>query len=200
MVTLSPSAKFGKLGQRGGKAYQQEAGLLIADFATLFIDRTQSAAEEAHVVARVLAGFDPAALREFELGLSPEFRRSIRRDVRTAPQRLVGQVIEPISRYLCRMLPGCTADTISQEVANRKATTVQGAHAWMLRPFLLAGTGLTTRRAPLAAGALYLLELDGKFSCAEHGNADEMLRFYPDSKQYPGAVRAIERGCGRSQK
>lgn len=173
---------------------------MLADFATLFVDRTEKPVEAAQVVRAVLEGFGPRALEELERAFLAQVKRSALRNVATAPEELIGKVIEPISRHLCRLLPGCDADTISQEVANRKDTTIQGAHAWMLRPFLLGRAEITLRgaKAPLQAGALFLLELDAKFSCAERGNADEMLRWYVNGKNYPGAVKAIEKGCAKA--
>lgn len=203
MVQLQPRSRtLPKRTQRGGIAFSEEAGFLIADFATLFIERTPLPAEAAKVVAAVIEAFGPLALTALEKAFRAQVGRAFRKSVATAPEALVGKVIEPLSRHLCKILPGCTADTISQEVANRKDTTVQGAHAWMLRPFLLSGAELTSlrpSRAPLQAGALFLLELDAKFSCAQHGDAKEMLRWFPNSSQYPGAIAAIERGCEKGK-
>lgn len=201
MVLLRPRERtLPRRTQRGGVAFIEEAGFLIADFATLFIDRTESAAAAAQVVEAVIEAFGPMALTVLEKAFKAQIGRALRRSVATAPEELIGKVIEPLSRHLCKVLPGCTADTISEEVADRKDTTVQGAHAWMLRPFLLGRAEVTVRgaKAPLQAGALFLLELDAKFSCAEHGDAKEMLRWYPNSGQYPGAVAAIERGCAKA--
>lgn len=201
MVLLEPRKRaLPRRTQRGGIAFIEEAGFLIADFATLFIDRTENRADAARVVEAVIAAFGPTALSALEKAIRAQTLRAIRQSVATAPEAAVGRVIEPLSRFLCKILPGCDADTISEEVAKRKDTTVQGAHAWMLRPFLLGKAEVTVRgaKAPLQAGALWLLELDAKFSCAEHGDASEMLRWYPVSGQYPGAVKAIERGCAKA--
>lgn len=204
MVQLQPSTRtLPKRTQRGGIDFEEEAGFLIADFATLFIERTPLPPEAAKVVAAVIEAFGPRALRALEKAFKAQVGRAFRQSVATAPESVVGAVIEPLSRFLCRILPGCSADTISQEVANRKGTTIQGAHAWMLRPFLVGKAELTTlrpTRAPLQAGALFLLELDAKFSCSEHGSADEMMRWYPNPKQYPGAHAAIERGCAKARR
>lgn len=201
MVQLLSPRTLPKRTQRGGKDFAEEAGFVISEVATLFIDRAGTGGEQA-LLERVIAALSPAVLDAFGKQFERAVGKLLRQRVATAPEELIGQIIAPISRFLCKLSPGCTADTISEEVANRKGTTVNGAHAWMLRPFLLGPSEVTLRgtKAPLAAGALYLLELDAKFSCAEHGDAEEMLRFYPIGKPYPGARAAIERGCAKARR
>lgn len=202
MVQLQPRKGLPPRTQRGGESFRGEAVDLIADFATLFLDPQATPTESRHLIERTLEAFSDPVLEAFAKRFNALVGRDLRRRVASAPEALVGQVIQPISKFLCRIAPNCTAETISQEVANRKETTVQGAHAWMLRPFALGPSELSLRgtKAPLAAGALWLLELDAKFSCAEHGNADEMLRFYPVGAPYPGARKAIERGCSKGKR
>lgn len=203
MVLLEPRRRtLPRRTQRGGVAFIEEAGFLIADFSTIFIDRTENRAAAAQVVQAVIEAFGPTALTALEKAFRSQVGRAFRANVLTAPETLIGKVIEPLSRYLCKILPGCDADTISEEVATRKGTTTQGAHAWMVRPFLLGNTQLSLRgtAAPLQAGALFILELDAKFSCSEHGDAKEMLRWFPNPTQYPGAVEAINRGCAKARR
>lgn len=200
MVTLQPRKGLPRRTQRGGVSFADEAGDLIADFASLFIDERVSSPAMRHLIKAAIEAFSDPVLEAFAKKFNAQVGRDLRRSVKTAPEELVGKVIAPISAFLCKLAPQCTAETISQEVANRKNTTVQGAHAWMLRPFALGPSELSLRgtKAPLAAGALWLLELDAKFSCAEHGDADEMLRFYPTGAPYPGARAAINRGCKKA--
>lgn len=202
MVQLRASKGLPKRTQRGGKAFRDEAGRLIADVATIFIDPPVTPLEIAHNIERVLEALSPELLDVFSKQFVKQVGRDIRRSIGSQVEGAVGDVIEPISRYLCKLAPQCTSDTISAEVAKRKGTTIQGAHAWMLTHFLLGDAPLQLRggKAPLQAGSLWLLELDAKFSCIEHGDADEMLRFYPKGAPYPGARDAIIKGCARGKR
>ena len=202
MVQLSARGRrLPKRAQRGGTAFSETAGQLIAEFSTLFIERTPLPKEAAQVVAAVIEAFGPTALSALEKAFLAQIKRGALRSVANAPESMIGKVIEPLSRHLCKVLPGCDSDTISAEVAKRKETTVHGAHAWMLRPFLLgdAALGLRGARAPLQAGALFLLELDARFSCRDLGDADEMIRWFPADKDYPGALAAINKGCRKGK-
>lgn len=85
--------------------------------------------------------------------------------------------IPPISRFLCRILPGCNEDTVSAEVARRLGTTLQGAHAFMLAPLITLD--------PVSYRAVILTE--AKFALAQRGSEgiDAMLRFMPSLPQLP---------------
>lgn len=199
MVALSPSSPLRGRRGRPGRAFQDEAGIIFSDFGTLFIGNVPEPMQ-APLTEAMIRGLSPAAIKAFGKTLGPGFRRELRRRASSAPEQVFGKLFKPLSSFICKALPGCDAETVSEDVANKRNTTIQGAHAWMIRPLVLQGTGLTTRRAPVAAAGLFLLQLDAKFSCIEHGNADEMFRFYPVDAPYPGARKAIEKGCATGLK
>ena len=53
--------------------------------------------------------------------------------------RLLASFLPQLSADLCDILPECDEETISAEVGRRLRTTLQGAHLWMLSPFLIRG-------------------------------------------------------------
>lgn len=68
-----------------------------------------------------------------------------------------------------------------------------GAHAWMVRPLLLTG-------AIPGEVAVRILEADAAAECASAGNAEQMLKFYPEGiSLFQGinarARAAINKGC-----
>lgn len=123
--------------------------------------------------------------------ITEERRDSVERAILDAvndlPRKFSGRIrkvrnpregLAAVSEYLCGVwesvgaFGGCDQETISGEVAQRKGTTVQGAHAWMVRFIALhpAG-GIPTR---------LVLRSEARNACREQGAAgiDEMARWY----------------------
>lgn len=179
LAPFKPGRSTGRLksrSQRGGEAFAQEAGEVIADFATLFIGRVPETLAREHIM-NVLERLDARRIRE-------EFPTTSGGSV-----ALVGQ----LSAWACRLLPGCDEANVSVEVATQLGTSVPGAHAWMVRPLLLTG-GI-----PAEVG-VRILEADAAAECARAGNADEMLKFYPEGISLFQGIRArarlaINKGC-----
>lgn len=162
---------------------------VVANYATLFIDRVPDELTEEHM-KRVIEG-----LR----GVGAEAL------ARVSPAASSAASIGVLSRVACRLLPGCDEDTVSAEVAKRLGTTVEGAHAWMIRPFIVGQLG---RISPTRNVGLRILAASAEAACAESGSAAELRRWYTSaptvgskveqrllSKQYLRANRAINKGC-----
>lgn len=182
MVQLAPFRPGGSTGrlksrtQRGGEAFRDEVGTVITDFATLFIDRVPDPLVREHVM-NVLERASTETIRT-------SFPTS---SGGVAP--LIGQ----LSHWACRLLPACDEVNVSVEVAARLGTSVPGAHAWMVRPLLLTG-GIP------AEVAIKILEADASAECGVAGNANEMLKFYPEGLSLSTGTNAraraaINRGC-----
>ena len=204
-----PSRDFGRKGrlpprtQRGGRDFKETDAYaeVIADYATLFIDE---------VPEKLVAGVLRDIIGAFGVPDSPlnrkltdAFSKAILRDLKEKLGDKLGTIIRDrgpiitrLSEQLCRLLPGCNSDTVSAEVAKRKGTTIQGAHAWMVRPLLFIRGGPATF-------ALEVLRVEARFSCIQHGDANEMRRFFQTEALLTGApsfgdaLRAIDRGCPR---
>lgn len=162
--------------QRGGEAFRNEVGIVVADFATLFIDRVPEALAMEHIRTTL------------ELISTEEIRESFP----TSSGGIAG-LIGALSAWACRLLPGCDEVNVSVEVATRLGTSVPGAHAWMIRPLLLTG-GI-----PAEVG-LRILEADAQLECETEGDAADMLKFYPEGVSLFTGVNArartaINRGC-----
>jgi len=186
LVQLAPSKGLQRRRQRGGVAFSEATFKLtrdlISDFATLFIDRVPAELSR-EVMASLLERVAPDAVDEVFDGVSA--------------RSTAGVLITRLSKFACRVLPGCTEDTVSEEVARRLNTTTQGAHAWMLRPLLFASP--ITQRI-----AFSILESEGEIACRLEGNADEMLRWFPEEPFGIALLtrpltfeprRRIEKGC-----
>lgn len=184
MPILVTSQSLPKRTQRGGKDFDRPLEF-INEYALLFID--EAAPEQANQVAAELAR---------KINRMPD-------DIRDLPARInrltpIGKIIGPISEFLCRtwqasgIAGGCTETTISAEIAKRKNTTVQGAHAWMIRP-LLFGPPLAQRAAN------FVLETEAEFACQERGpdGINEMIRFLqnPLFKPERNKLEKIQRRC-----
>lgn len=181
MVNLAPfkpgrsTRRLKSRSQRGGEAFRDEVGTAVANFATLFIDRVPTQLVQEHI-RTVLERLD-----------AEEIKDSFESSAASAP--LLGQ----LSAWACRLFPGCDEVNVSVEVATRLGTSVPGAHAWMVRPLLLTG-------ALPAEIAVRILEADAQAECASVGNADEMLKFYPEGVFLLSGVNAraraaINKGC-----
>lgn len=158
LVQLVPSS-LPKRTQRGGKFFAGAAGKLVSDFATLFQDR-------------IPADLAPEMLRTLLERLSPEAVDEAFQLVR--PTSSLPSLVVALSKFACRLLPACRAETVSEDVANRLGTTLQGAHAWMVRPLLFASP-------PANRLGLIILEKEAEVACRERGNAGEMLQWFPDT-------------------
>jgi len=55
---------------------------------------------------------------------------------RSSATAIIAGLLPQASETICRILPSCDAGTISDEIAERLGTTPQGAHLWLLSPFL----------------------------------------------------------------
>lgn len=106
------------------------------------------------------------------------------------------QIIPAFSRVLARigkLIPPpfhIRAESLSQEIADRRKTSVKAAHAWMLRPVLTRGTPLIIRRS---AEAFLESEAD---RAVEQGRLFEIIEMARELR--PGAfkskIRAKTRG------
>lgn len=184
LVPFKPGRSTGRLkslSQRGGEAFSEETGEIIADYATLFIDRVPEPLVKEHIM-NVLDRLDA---------------RKIRETFPTSSGAII-PIVGQLSAWACRLLPGCDEANVSIEVATRLGTSVPGAHAWMVRPLLLTG-GVP------AEVAVRILEADAFLECQSVGNADAMLKFYPEGLSLFQGVRArarsaINRGCKAKQR
>ena len=189
--------------QRGGRSFKETDAYaeVIADFATLFLDRVpEKLASEALV--KVLEGFgvpDSELTRKLTDAAARKILKSLRGKLSDKLEEIVrdrGPIITRFSQTMCRLLPGCTADTVSEEIANRKGTTIQGAHAWMVRPLLFMSPGTATF-------GLEVLRIEARGACLEHGTADSLRAFYQTEilttgkPLYADALEAINKGCRR---
>ena len=189
--------------QRGGRSFKETDAYaeVIADYATLFIDRVpERLASEALV--KVLEGFgvpDSALTRKLTDLAARKILQQLKGKLSDKLEQMLkdrGPIITRFSQAMCRLLPGCTADTVSQEVADRKGTTIQGAHAWMVRPLLFISPGTATF-------GLEVLRIEAKYACLEHGTADSLRAFYQaeilttGKPLYADALEAINKGCRR---
>lgn len=178
--------------------------MIIADYATLFLDKVPEAGAQA-AVQRVLEAFglpDNPVTRELSDAVAKALLRRLRKQLPQDVASLIveiGPLITKLSQTLARVIPGVTADTISQEIANRKGTTIQGAHAWMVRPIFLTNSPTS----PPVRFALEVLRVEAAFACHEHGTADSLRVFYKGRALLTGApmfgdaLRAIDKGCRR---
>lgn len=162
--------------QRGGEAFRNEVGTVVADFATLFIDRVPPPLTNRHI-RTVL-----------ELTSTEEIRDSF-----PTSSGGIAPLLGQLSAWVCRLMPACDEVNVSVEVATRLGTSIPGAHAWMIRPLLLTG-GI-----PAEVG-IRILEADARSECETAGDAGEMLKFYPEGVSlFTGinarARAAINRGC-----
>jgi len=57
---------------------------------------------------------------------------------RTSSTAILANFLPQLSAQTCDILPECDEKTVSDEIAKRLNTTVQGAHLWLLSPFLAA--------------------------------------------------------------
>lgn len=187
--------------QRGGRSFKETDAYaeVIADFATLFVERVpEKLATEALV--KVLEGFgvpDSALTRTLTDAAAKKILRDLRGRLSDKLEQILrdrGPIITRFSQAMCRLLPGCSADTVSEEVANRKGTTIQGAHAWMVRPLLFISPGTATF-------GLEVLRIEARGACLEHGTADSLRQFYQTEilttgkPLYADALDAINKGC-----
>lgn len=103
--------------------------------------------------------------------------------------------IPVLSRFLCRIIPNCSAETISAEIAERLNTTTQGAHMWMIGPYLNLG-GLSI---PLRKAAEAFTRFEVRNALAEHGPSglDEMLRFIPRNAPIRPEIQAARQEAQR---
>ncbi len=204
LVQLRPAKGLPKRSQRGGKDFTVEDAYteVVSEYATLFLDRVPEAAA-AEAVRRVLAVFGVPD-NELTRMLSDAVTRRILRDIRGSLPKSVEELVKRtaplitrLSQTICRIIPGCTADTVSQEVADRKGTTIQGAHAWMVRPIIMTGSP----KSPPVIFAMEVLRVEAAFACRQHGTANSLREFYTGREVLTGepmfgdALRAINRGC-----
>lgn len=172
---------------------------MIADFATIFIDRVPEAlASQALRAVLAEVGVPDSPLTR---ALTDRAAKAILRDLKGKLAdkledilRDRGPIITRLSSQLCRLLPGCNAETVSAEIADRKGTTIEGAHAWLVRPLLFFSPGT-------AAFAVEVLRIEARASCLNHGTADEMRRWFQTEilttgkPLYKDALDAINKGC-----
>lgn len=187
--------------QRGGKSLRETDAFLevVADFATLFIDRVpEKLASQALRAVLVELGVPDSPLVR---ALTDRTAKLILRDLkgRLADKiediiRDRGPIITRLSSQLCRILPGCDAETVSAEIAERKNTTIEGAHAWLVRPLLFISPST-------AAFANEVLRIEARASCLNHGTADAMRVWFraeiltTGKPLYADALEAINKGC-----
>lgn len=201
MVQLSPSSGLPRRTQRGGVSFVEGDAFteIISDYATLFLDRVpqELSAQAIRVVIEAFGVPDNPVTRALTDAVSREILRRLRTRLGDTLEKILrdrGPIITKMSQTLCRVLPGCNADTVSQEVADRKNTTLQGAHAWMVRPLLF-------QKGPVREFALEVLRVEARSACLEHGTADSLRAFFQaqallvSRPQDGGALKAIDRGC-----
>jgi len=187
--------------QRGGRDLKETDAFaeVIADYATLFVDRVpdELASEALRAVLAAVGVPDSPLTRALTDAVSKAILRDLKGKLADKLEDIIrdrGPIITRLSSNLCRILPGCTAETVSAEVAKRKDTTIQGAHAWMVRPLLFLSPGT-------AAFATEVLRVEARGACLEHGTADSMRAFYQTTilttgkPLYADALDAINKGC-----
>ncbi len=187
--------------QRGGRDLKETDAYaeVISDFSTLFVDRVPDALA-AEAMRAVLANFgvpDSPLTRALTDAAAKLILRKLRGKLADKVEQLNrdrGPIITRLSGQLCRLLPGCDEATVSEEVAKRKGTTIQGAHAWMVRPLLFISPGTATF-------ANEVLRIEARSACLEHGTADSLRAFFQTEilttgkPLYDDALTAINKGC-----
>ena len=114
--------------------------------------------------------------------------------------------LKVMSRFLARFIPGVTEDSLSQELASRHNTTVQGAHMLIISGItespplnilegLLRPRGRRARIGSLKRPLQDFILAEADFAVLEHGvelGIGQMLRFMPDSVYTQPARRRLE--------
>jgi len=187
--------------QRGGRDFKDTDAYaeVISEYATLFLDRVPEAlASEA--IRTILEAFgvpDSPLIKRLTDAAAANILEKLRGRLGDKVEQIVrdrGPIITKLSGDLCRLLPGCNSETVSAEVAKRLDTTIQGAHAWLVRPLLFSP-------GPATNFALEVLRIEARFACLEHGSASSLRRFYEGKALVTGkpmfgdALDAINRGC-----
>ena len=192
--------------QRGGRAFVEadEWAHVVSEYATLFLDRVPEAMAQ-QLLQEVITQFgapDSELTRRLTDATAKAIMRKIRGSLPKTVEELVakaGPLITRLSQVLVRTIPGATEETVSAEVAKRLDTTIQGAHAWMVRP-ILAGQGSKTGPGRFA---LEVLRVEAAYACREHGTADSLRVWYrrkallTGAPSYGDALAAINKGCRR---
>lgn len=172
---------------------------IISEYATLFIDRVPEAlvSEAIRVVIEAFGVPDSPLLTRLTDATAKNILKAIRSKLGDKVEDLVrdrGPIITKLSGDLCRILPGCNSETVSAEVAKRLDTTVEGAHAWLVRPLLFSP-------GPATNFALEVLRIEARSACIQRGTADDLRQFYRGTAFLTGApvfgdaLDAINRGC-----
>lgn len=187
--------------QRGGRDFKDTDAYaeIISEYATLFLDRVPEAlASEA--IRTVLEAFgvpDSPLRQKLTDAAARNILKAIRAKLGDKVEQLVrdrGPIITKLSGEICRILPGCDSETVSAEVAKRLDTTIEGAHAWLVRPLLFSP-------GPLTNFALEVLRIEARSACIQRATADDLRRFYKGKALLTGApmfgdaLDAINSGC-----
>ena len=176
----------------------------MSDYATLFIDRIpqEMVSQLLNEVITQFGAPDSELTRRLTDATAKAIIRQVRGALPKTTEALVakaGPIITRLSQVLVRTIPGATEETVSAEVAKRLDTTIQGAHAWMVRP-ILAGQGSKTGPGRFA---LEVLRVEAAYACREHGTADSLRVWYQrkalvtGAPSYGDALAAINKGCRR---
>lgn len=187
--------------QRGGRDFKETDAYaeVIAEYATLFLDRVPEAlaADAIRVVLEAFGVPDSKVVEKLTDAAARNIIRAIKGKLGDKLEQIAkdrGPIITKLSGTLCRIIPGCDSETVSAEVAKRLDTSIEGAHAWLVRPLLFS-------KGPVAEFALEVLRIEARSACLQRGTADDLRRFYEGKALIGGApmfgdaLRAINRGC-----
>lgn len=201
MGTSRNGRRLPKRTQRGGREFNvtDAHAEIISEYATLFIDRVPEAlvSEAIRVVIEAFGVPDSPLLTRLTDATAKNILKAIRSRLGDKVEELVrdrAPIITKLSGDLCRILPGCNSETVSAEVAKRLDTTIEGAHAWLVRPLLFSP-------GPATNFALEVLRIEARSACLQRGTADDLRQFYRGTAFLTGApmfgdaLDAINRGC-----
>lgn len=128
-----------------------------------------------------------------------EWSAALRAKGTTLRANAAERVIKVFSQIACRIVPECTEDTVSAEVAKRAGTSVGGAHAIMLRlPYEVPWIRFTPLMRSLRKAALYSMARVARKECEAKGNIDEIERWLR-SRRFRHLLEVAQKQCKRSK-